>query len=85
MINDFGPQRKADNKHPDVPFANAFIGNYLRMLVLMDEGCYERALREIGDYFGYMAGKPLRFGNSTIRARAAAMDSPHASRCGSCS
>lgn len=55
LLNDFGPQRKADNKHPDVPFANAFIGNYLRMLVLMDEGCYERALREIGDYFGYMA------------------------------
>lgn len=51
----FGPARKEHNDYPDVPFANSFIGNYLRLDCLMKLGRYEQALKEIRAYFGYMA------------------------------
>ena len=31
LLYDFGPWRKENNKYPEVHFANAFIGNYLRL------------------------------------------------------
>lgn len=55
IIEELGPDRKQCNKHPDIPFANAFIGNYLRLDALMNCGRYEQVLKEIRDYFGYMA------------------------------
>lgn len=55
MIEAFGPDRKRENRYPNVAFSNAFIGNYLRMIALMDNGCYEQALSEVRGYFGFMA------------------------------
>lgn len=55
FLHKFGPKRKANNPCPDVPFANAFIGNYLRLDILMREGLYAQLLDEIADYFDYMA------------------------------
>ena len=54
-MNDFGPQRKQTNLHPDIAFANAFIGNYLRMEVLRKEKRYAQMIREIRGYFLGMA------------------------------
>ncbi len=54
LTKDFGPGRKQNNKYPNVDFSNAFIGNYLRLIALMDNGCYEQTLREIRGYFGFM-------------------------------
>jgi len=51
----FGPHRKKNNAYPDVPFANAFIGNYMRMMILMEMGAYTQVLDEIRSYFGFMA------------------------------
>lgn len=55
ILHGFGAHRKIKNDYPDVPFANAFIGNYMRMMILMDMGEYEQVLRDIRDYFGFMA------------------------------
>ncbi|HML48135.1 MAG TPA: hypothetical protein PKE04_15440, partial [Clostridia bacterium] len=55
LMNDFGPQRKQTNLHPDIAFANAFIGNYLRMEVLRKEKRYAQMIREIRGYFLGMA------------------------------
>lgn len=55
LMNDFGPERKKENRYPDVPFANAFIGNYLRLEVLRRTGRKEQLLREIRGYFAPMA------------------------------
>jgi alpha-L-rhamnosidase len=55
LLRDFGPQRKETGMHPDVPFANAFIGNYLRLEVLFRNGFNEQLLKEIDGYFYYMA------------------------------
>ena len=37
-----------------MPFSNAFIGNYLRLIALMDNGCHAQTLRELRGYFGFM-------------------------------
>lgn len=55
LVEDFGPQRAETGKHPQIYPANAFIGNYLRLMVLEDNGLYEQILSEIKDYFYYMA------------------------------
>lgn len=55
LLNDFGPQRKETGLYPDVAFANAFIGNYLRLEVLFRNGFYKQILKEIDLYFYYMA------------------------------
>lgn len=55
LLNDFGPDRKQTLLHPDVAFANAFIGNYLRMEVLRSERRYDQIIREIKGYFYGMA------------------------------
>jgi len=55
VINGFGAHRKIKNDYPDVPFANAFIGNYMRMMILMEMGEYAKVLKDIRDYFGFMA------------------------------
>jgi len=55
FLHKFGPDRKQNNLCPDVPFANAFIGNYLRLDILMREGLYAQLLDEIAGYFDYMA------------------------------
>lgn len=55
FLHKFGPNRKQDNPCPDVPFANAFIGNYLRLDILMRKGLYRQLLNEAVDYFDFMA------------------------------
>lgn len=55
LIDDFGPKREKQNKYPKVYPANAFIGNYLRLDILMRYGEYEKVLENIVDYFHYMA------------------------------
>lgn len=57
LVNDFGFDRKQTKKWPDVSFANAFIGNYLRLdLIAMYESADE-ILKNIEGYFYYMAEK----------------------------
>jgi len=55
VVNGFGAHRKIRNDYPDVPFANAFIGNYMRMTILMEMGEYDQVLKDIRGYFGFMA------------------------------
>lgn len=55
LLEDFGAGRKQHNAYPEIYFANAFIGNYLRMELLFSNGLYARLLEEIKAYFGGMA------------------------------
>lgn len=55
LIEDFGPKRAENNKYPQIYPANAFIGNYLRLDILMQYGEYDKALENIKGYFYYMA------------------------------
>lgn len=57
LTTEFGPSRKLDNKHPDVPFSNAFIGNYLRLDLLAREGRMDLVRSEISGYFEKMADR----------------------------
>lgn len=57
LVNEFGPERKTVNKHPDIFFANAFIGNYLRLELLFRAGLYDKVKENIIGYFDYMAQK----------------------------
>ena len=57
LVNDFGPERKQNNKHPEIFFANAFIGNYLRLELLYREGLYGKVIENVRGYFDYMAKK----------------------------
>ena len=57
MFTVFGPDRDPDKTYPDVPVSNAFIGNYLRLFILFEEGRYEKVLEEIESFFLPMAEK----------------------------
>lgn len=57
LQEEFGPERVAQGRYPQIYPANSFIGNYLRLEVLFREGCFEQVLREIKGYFLYMAEK----------------------------
>ncbi len=57
MFTVFGPHRNAEETYPDVPVSNAFIGNYLRLFILFDEGQHEKLLSEIESFFLPMAEK----------------------------
>ncbi len=52
---DFGPRRKQTQKHPEIYFANAFIGNYLRLELLSQAGLTAQILDETQGYFFKMA------------------------------
>ncbi len=56
LITDFGPERSVE-QYPHVYPANAFIGNYLRLMLLEQEGYTTQLLQEIKGYFGYMADR----------------------------
>jgi alpha-L-rhamnosidase len=51
LRDDFGPQRKQTRKHPEIHFANAFIGNYLRLELLSRQGLSAQILEETKGYF----------------------------------
>ena len=55
IAEDFGAGHKCEKTHPGVYPANAFIGNYLRMEVLSQNGYRKQIIGEIKDYFDYMA------------------------------
>lgn len=55
LVEDFGPDREKTGKYPQIHPANAFIGNYLRLMLLEDNELYAQLLSEIKEYFYYMA------------------------------
>ena len=55
LRDEFGPARKQTKAYADVPFANAFIGNYLRMELLSREGLSRKILDESVDFYIPMA------------------------------
>ncbi len=55
LIRKFGPGRNRDTEYPEIAPANAFIGNYLRLEILMRAGLREEVLQNIVGFFGYMA------------------------------
>lgn len=57
LLHSFGPQRKQHNPYPEVAFSNAFIGNYLRLDLLMRFGYEQEVLENIEGYLYYMAEK----------------------------
>ncbi len=57
MSESFGPDRGETERYPDIHPANAFVGNYLRLDLLSRYGKGDQTLREMEDYFHYMAEK----------------------------
>lgn len=55
MITEFGPARRETGAYPDVPFSNAFIGNYLRLELLYRTGKTAQLADEIRAFFLPMA------------------------------
>ncbi len=52
---DFGYDRGNTGKFPNIAPANAFIGNYLRLDLLLQNGLHAQLLDNIKGYFSYMA------------------------------
>ena len=57
LINEFGFERKKTGAWPEIHFANAFIGNYLRLDLIAQYGDKDELLSNIEGYFYYMAEK----------------------------
>ncbi len=57
LINDFGPQRASLKLYEDIYPSNAFIGKYLRLEVLSQNGLVKQLLNESVDNFLYMANR----------------------------
>ena len=57
LVTKFGPLRKQTKEYGEIHFANAFIGNYLRLEILSRNGLGRNLTNEIEDYFYYMAEK----------------------------
>ena len=55
LLSEFGPERTKKGLHPDIHPSNAFIGNYLRLMLLDQNGLYTQLLDECKGYFLYMA------------------------------
>ena len=55
LRTDFGPDRRQTKKFPEIHFANAFIGNYLRLELLSRQGLTAQILDETKGYFLKMA------------------------------
>jgi len=70
LRENFGPKRKLTKEYPDVHYANAFIGNVVRLEILSRYGLCQQILDESIDYLLYMADR-----TGTLWEN----DSPHAS------
>ena len=57
MVDEFGPKRNYEKTYPEVSESNAFIGNYLRLEVLLREKDNEKVLDECKSFFINMAEK----------------------------
>lgn len=55
MQTQFGPTRNPQTTYPNVHKSNAFIGNYLRLILLAQNGLMEQLGNECIDYFHKMA------------------------------
>lgn len=55
LVKDFGYERRQNNKWVNVAFADAFIGNYLRMELLLQYGEHEKLKEDIKRYFYNMS------------------------------
>lgn len=55
LVKEFGPKRDVQNCYPEIHPAAPFIGNYLRLQILMDNGYEAEILDNIKGYFYYMA------------------------------
>lgn len=55
LLNEFGPKRKTNNPYPSVHFANAFVGNYLRLEILSRYGHIRQLMNESLDEYLVMA------------------------------
>lgn len=55
LLRDFGPARQENGLWPRIWPSNAFIGNYLRLELLLQNGQYAQLIDECRDYFAYMA------------------------------
>lgn len=55
LVEDFGPDRRTTGAYPHIAFANAFIGNYLRLELLYRAGLNDKVIENIDGYFHYMA------------------------------
>lgn len=55
LLNVFGPERKKNGEMPEIAFANAFIGNYLRIIILLRLKQFDKVLKDIKGYFYKMA------------------------------
>ncbi len=55
LMRDFGPERRKNNKWGNIAFANAFVGNYLRLELMCQSGRMAELEENIRGYFGYMA------------------------------
>ncbi len=55
LCDKFGPNRDVEHTYPAVYPSNAFIGNYLRLEILLRQGFKEKVLSESVDYFYKMA------------------------------
>lgn len=57
MKNELGPERDLKTTWPSIFPSNMFIGDYMRLLVLLENGEYAKAKNDIVAYFGEMARK----------------------------
>lgn len=55
MLNEFGPERDDEKVWPQVYRSNAFIGNYLRLEIMLRYGYHSRVLRDCRAFFTGMA------------------------------
>jgi len=55
LLDDFGPGRQMAGKWPEIWPANAFVGNYMRLEILLRYGFKKVLLDNIEGYFLYMA------------------------------
>ena len=55
LFTELGPTRDEAEVYPDVCKSNAFIGNYLRLELLLRDGRYQQCLNECKDFFAEMA------------------------------
>lgn len=72
MFEEFGPNRDYKKVYPEVSKSNAFIGNFLRLDYLMNNGKKKQAINEFSKYFSFMADR-----TNTLWEH----DSPQASCC----
>ena len=55
LVNEFGSVRDENDNYPEIHRSNAFIGNYLRLQILFEDGLYEKVVDDIRKFFLPMA------------------------------